>query len=144
MAERDFRKGRLDTGVCPVCDGKMGRCFRVHGLFRSFVDTQASCECGLYRLFCEPGKGSPLVYKFREQIVCAIWPYDQRDAPIAEARRLHAEDWESHAQYPEDVADHTAWMVYADWLDENGFPCTARAVRLKHGELCGTASDKAE
>lgn len=52
-----------------------------------------------------------------------------------EATRLHTE-WDEHepirpSGWP---IDRTAWMVYADWLDEHDFPLNAKAVRYEYGD----------
>lgn len=50
-----------------------------------------------------------------------------------EAQRLHAE-WDEHEHIRPNgwPIDPTAWMVYADWLDEHNFPLNAKAVRCEY------------
>jgi uncharacterized protein (TIGR02996 family) len=51
---------------------------------------------------------------------------------VEEARRLYDYGPEEWAICPDDKEDRTAWLVYADWLDEHDFPINAQAVRSLH------------
>lgn len=59
---------------------------------------------------------------------------------LVEARALSV-DPERHTIEPETDEDHTAWLVYADWLDEHDYPENAKAVRSRHG-LHGDATER--
>lgn len=48
-----------------------------------------------------------------------------------EAQRLLIEPGREEIQ-PDDPTDNTHWLVYADWLDERGFPLQAEALRKAH------------
>lgn len=117
--------------ACPVCNacwmpvwGKLGG-MRTEGLqviySRSILMVTECYNCHLLEgHFAKPKKTR----------IGWVWCSEEKPAVLAEAQRMYA-DKNEHAIRPTDDTDRTHWLVYADWLDENGYPLNAAAVRQK-------------
>lgn len=146
MAQRDVFEDRING--CPVC----GTTIRSYWGGANLVRSGEACSCGLYAYRLEPKEDANAartvgdilrhVMYFTVVVRYGYWegppPFPEgRTMLVDEARRLLAHD-ERAARQPAGDNEHTARVVYADWLDENDFPLNAEAVRTRHGRRLWT------
>ena len=91
----------------------------------NWIQHHVSCDyCNLLELYSKAGRCG-WVEEWK--------PNWHRDPVIDEAKRIHTHpDEPAHRPAPD--SEPIAWMIYADWLEENDCPRNAKALRSKYGD----------
>lgn len=101
---------------CPVCEATIT--YRSHD--PTWRPTGGSCETGC-QLFLMRGREARCGFEWRYS------PWGRQYKPLEEETRalwMRRLDWWDFS-----LACPMDWLVFADWLDENGFPLNAAGVR---------------